>query len=147
MKTFPFTSVHHYLDTVFVNSVNPSEQEVKQAKCDYWKLYHSYYRKQRRKRKKEFTLGFDKKTLIRIHQRKEKLSVSEFLYKSVNNAIGNNAHILFDLSQLEILHQKLMELISLVEELLEQEDTQIIESVLIRLEHLEQQFLTYTKQL
>lgn len=147
MKTFPFTSVHHYLDTVFANRVNPSEQEVKQAKCDYWKLYHSYYRKQRRKRKKEFTLGFDKKTLIKIHQRKEKLSVSEFLYKSVNNAIGDSARIIFDSSQLEILHQKLMELISLVEELLEQEDTQIKESVLIRLEHLEQQFLTFTKQL
>lgn len=138
---FQYTSVHQYLDAVLKNNPNASVQEVKEAKAQYWKQYYAHYRRKRRKLRKEFTLSFDKKQLELIHQKRMQLSVSEFLYSCVFEALSTSNVSIVNADMLSPLHQKLMELISLLEESLDNESKYDFESLLIRIEQLEEQFL------
>lgn len=142
MGAFRYTSVHQYLDEVVGKIANPTDLEIKRAKKAYLKLYYTHYRKQKRRTRKEFTLGFYSDQLEQIHQKREKLSVSEFLYNCVFLTLKNDAISFANNHQLDELYQKVMELISLVEELLEEHTHQKMEEVLLRLETIEEQFAT-----
>lgn len=137
---FPYKSVHEYLDKVLILVPNPSHEQIKEVKQAYWKLYYRHYRQQKRKTRKEFTLGFNKQRLQVINDKKGALSESKFLYLIIDRELESRAPIFNNEEQLSELHLKLMRLISLVEELLDNETTDNINKILERLETLENSF-------
>ena len=140
MSDFEYTSVHQYLDCVLQNNPKATHLQVKNAKRQYWKLYYSYYRKQKRKHRKEFTLGFYKEQLEKIHQKKGTQTISRFLYQTIEKELQSETKPKFDSDIIPTIHLQLMQLITLVEELLETTDTENITHVLTRLEQLENSF-------
>lgn len=139
-KTFPYTSLHDYLDTALSHIDNPSHQEIKQAKRDYWKQYYSHYRRQKRIVRKEYTLGFDAGSLKELQQKKGDLSVSQFLYQIVEQAIDGKHPTVQDKTLLGNIDRQLMQLINLLEDLLASEHTELNEQVLEQIENLETLF-------
>lgn len=139
-EPFPYTSLHDYLDTMLSHIENPSHGQIKQAKRNYWKLYHTHYRRQKRKVRREFTLGFGPDVLERILQKKGDLSVSLFLYRAVEQAIGNGHSVPGDREVLGRVDRQLMHLIDLIEDLLASEKTGLDGQVLEKIEALEMQF-------
>lgn len=140
--TFPYKGLHDYLDTVFASKNHVTEEEIIAEKKAYWKLYYRHYRKYRRTHvKREFTLGFDKQALKLMHQKRKDLSISEFLYACIYTILTGEKYHLLDTKPIDKLHQQLMELISLIEELLEDYDIEMNQEILSRLENIEQQFL------
>jgi len=131
-----YKSVHEYLDIVFANVVDPSSADIVKAKADYWKWYRLEYQKQRRTKVKEFTLGFDAETMQDIHNKRNGLSVSEFLYQSVYGAIQSEQGVT-DTTLLGVIQQQQLQIIMLLERFLERNDTPLTESVLERMELLE----------
>lgn len=139
-KPFPYTSLHNYLDTTLSHIDNPSHQEIKQAKRDYWKQYYTHYRRQKRNVRKEYTLGFDVDILKQLQQKKGNLSVSQFLYQIVEQAIDEKCPTTQDKTLLGNIDRQLMQLINLLEDLLELENTELNEQVLEQIENLETLF-------
>jgi len=140
MKTvFQYTSVHEYLDEVFSDVLAPTHQQIADAKKRYWRLYLDAYQQKRRSRIKEFTLGFDTEKMQVIHQKRNALSVSEFLYHCVFNALETEA--LMEGKLLQTIHANQLEIITVLEELLEQKDDELTESYLEKMEMLELQIL------
>lgn len=136
---FPYTSLHEYLETVLSTMDNPSHQQIKEAKRAYWKHYYKVYRRNQRQVRKEYTLGFGADALKRIQQKKGKLSVSKFLYLVIDRELQSNEVVCNNREVLSSLHQHLMELITLVEELLDSDGSKAIDGILERLDVLEEQ--------
>ena len=147
MEVFKYKSVHQYLDEVLGTIKNPTDSQIKKAKQEYWKIYYGYYRKQKRKTRKEFTLGFYPDQLEQIHQKRMQLSVSEFLYNCVFQILNDTSVSISESNQIDQLYKRIMELISLVEELLDEYHHQKIEEVLLRLETIEDKFTTLPKSI
>ncbi|WP_335974018.1 hypothetical protein [Gaetbulibacter jejuensis] len=139
-KPFPYTSLHDYLDTALSHIDNPSHQEIKQAKRNYWKQYYTHYRRQKRIVRKEYTLGFDTHSLKQLQQKKGNLSVSQFLYQIVEQAIDGKRQTVQDKTLLGNIDRQLMKLINLLEDLLASEHTELNEQVLEQIENLETLF-------
>jgi len=139
-EAFPYKSVHEYLDDVLSSVSNPSYEQIKLTKLDYWKCYYTHYRKQKRKTRKEFTLGFDKERLKLINDKKGTLTVSKFLYLIIDRELESNDVIFNDKEQLSELYLLLMKLISSVEELLDNDASKSVTEILYRLENLEETF-------
>lgn len=135
-----FKNVHQYLDTVLKDISNPTNAEVKQAKRAYWKLYYTHYRKEKRKIRKEFTLGFSIERLQEIHQKRGTQSVSEFLYHSIDKELKSENTFFYNADILSALHLQLMQLITLIEELLDTSETEDVTEILGRLEQVENSF-------
>lgn len=140
--SFPYTSIHQYLDIVLQNHPKASPIEVETAKKTYWKLYYAYYRKQKRKKRKEFTLGFYPKQLKEIKSKKDNRSVSRFLYDCVEIVLQEDIIAPYDKEALARIHLQLMQLITLVEELIDTTETNNSHKLLERLEQLETDFST-----
>lgn len=140
MESFTYTSLHQYLETVLKDVSNPTNAEVKQAKRTYWKLYYTYYRKEKRKIRKEFTLGFSMERLQEIHQKRGTQSVSEFLYQSIDKELQSENDFFYNTDVLSALHLQLMQLITLIEELLDTNENEDVTEVLERLEQVENSF-------
>ncbi len=142
MKTkFPYTSLHHYLDTVLSSIDNPSRQQIKDAKRDYWKLYYKFYRREKRKYRKEFTLGFKTDELHKIKNKKGKLSVSEYLYQTIEQSLQDPSKPIVNNSKLLCsIDKQLMELVDLLEDVIVSGSNKLNTSVLEKIEHLENQF-------
>ncbi|WP_299884260.1 hypothetical protein [uncultured Lacinutrix sp.] len=136
-----YSNIYEYMDMVFEANTNPTKAEIIEAKKQYYKLWHREYNRKRRKTRKEFRLGFDVKTLGRIKQEKGTRTVSKYLYDAVFNALDGGSKSDFDNEQLVVIHQKLMQLIALTEEVLERngESTEV-EETLERIESLELEF-------
>ena len=145
LNNFPYTSLHNYLDVALSDIENPSHTQIKESKREYWKLYYTHYRQQKRKTRKEYTLGFDAEGLRQIGLKKESLSVSQYLYQAVEQAISDNRQSFYDKAVLGKIDQHLMHLIDLVEELIASESTALNERVLERIELLERQFFKLLK--
>jgi hypothetical protein len=137
MGEFEFTSVHQYLDAVLQNNSNASDTQIKEAKKAYWKLYYSAYRKQKRKSRKEFTLGFYKEQLTKINQKRGTQTVSKFLYKTIEKELQSDSKSNVDADSIAEIHLALMQLITLIEELLGHTDSDKMASVLDQLDALE----------
>ena len=138
-SVFKYNSLYEYLEMALANLPQPTHKQIKQAKKEYWRLWFKHYHRQRRENRKEFTLGFGRQSLQLIHQKRGKLSISKFLYQAVASALDSNT-IAIDKELLDAIHLHLMELISLVEELLDNESVEVTETMLERLETLELQF-------
>ncbi|WP_339810429.1 hypothetical protein [Zunongwangia profunda] len=119
LKEQTYNSLHEYLETVLKSIPNPTALQVVEAKRTYWKIYYTQYRKEKRKIRKEFTLSFDNSKLKLIHQKKGSLTVSEFLYQSVDMALDSNQNMSYDKKLLGAIDQHLVQLIDLLEELSE----------------------------
>jgi hypothetical protein len=140
MKNFEYTSVHQYLDCVLQNNPNASHAEIKEAKKAYSKLYYSHYRKQKRKSRKEFTVGFYKEQLEKIHQKRGTQTVSKFLYQTIKKELQSDSKPSFDADVMAAIHLELMQLITLIEELLENTDSDKMTTALDQLAALEDSF-------
>jgi hypothetical protein len=140
MGGFEYTSVHQYLDCVLQNNPNASHAEIKEAKKAYSKLYYSHYRKQKRKNRKEFTVGFYKEQLEKIHQKRGTRTVSKFLYQTIKKELQSDSKPSFDADVMAAIHLELMQLITLIEELLENTDSDKMAVALNQLEQLEDSF-------
>lgn len=132
-----YTSLYQYLDEVLSDVENPSKEQIQQAKNAYWKLWFTHYRRQRRKQRKEFTLSFDAQTLKHINDKKGTQSVSQFLYTSIYRALSSENASAIDTKLLAEVNQQLMQVINLLEELLENNATELTLKILERLEQLE----------
>ncbi|WP_299116410.1 hypothetical protein [uncultured Winogradskyella sp.] len=139
-----FNSIYEYLDMVFEANTNPTKAEIIEAKKQYYKLWHKAYNRKRRKTRKEFRLGFDINTLGRIKREKGTRTVSKYLYDAVFNALDGGSKSDFDNEQLVTIHQKLMQLIALVEQVLDSGESLELENLLERIEQLELQFSKLT---
>lgn len=137
---FKYNSVHDYLESVLSTISNPTHLQIKEAKREYWKQYYTHYRQGKRQIRKEFTLGFEKHLLQVIHRKKGTLSVSKFLYQLIDKALASSESTFYNTELVAELHLKLMQLISLIEELLDNENTEINEDVIERLDILEHTF-------
>ena len=131
-----YNSIHAYLDAVFADIANPSDTAIAKAKADYWKLYRHNYQKDRRANIKEFTLGFDGEALLKIDNKRQELSVSEFLYQCVYRALKTSKSVM-DNKLLGVIQQQQLQIIMQLETLLEGEDTLVTETILERMEVLE----------
>lgn len=140
MNSFEYTSVHQYLDCVLHNNPNATHAQIREAKKAYWKLYYSYYRKQKRKNRKEFTLGFYKEQLEKINLKRGKLTISKFLYKAIYKELMSDTKSVFSEDEISTTHLHLMQLISTVEELLEDSESKELAFVLEKMEEFEEFF-------
>ncbi|WP_396602075.1 hypothetical protein [Algibacter sp. R77976] len=141
MESFSFSSLHDYLDCAFKDNPNPSWDEIKNAKKEYWKIYYKHYRREKRIKRKEFSLGFYSKQLQLIHQKRGDKSVSQFLYDAVNRQLKSQETPHVDTEIISEVHQQLRTLINLVEESLDNEVSDALEDVLERFDKLEDNFL------
>jgi hypothetical protein len=83
-------SLHDYLDAIFKDS-SPSENEITQAKKDYWKAYNTRLKQGKRKQNKEVTISLNKETLERLNQ---KLATTESISHYIQNLIKTNLQII-----------------------------------------------------
>lgn len=135
-----YNSVHEYLDDVFKNT-DPSDEQIIQAKKQYWKLWFRYYHRKRRSIIKEFTLGFNKKTLQDIKNKKRSnQSTSDFLYEAIKQVLAQDLKPAPNEDIMSQVALTLMQLIDLVEEHIDTTDSQLSRETLQRLEKLERQF-------
>lgn len=137
MGEFEYTSLHQYLDIVLQNNPNASDTQIKEAKKAYWKLYYSNYRKKKRKSRKEFTLGFYKEQLTKINQKRGTQTVSKFLYKTIEKELQSDYKPNIDEDGIAEINLALMQLITLVEELLDNTDLDKMATALDQLDALE----------
>ncbi len=141
MEPFSFSSLYEYLDCAFKDNPNPSWDEIKYAKKEYWKIYYKHYRREKRIKRKEFSLGFYPKQLEQIHQKRGDKSVSQFLYDAVNRQLTSQETLQVDTDVFREVHQQLRTLINLMEESLDNEASDALEELLERIEQLEDSFL------
>lgn len=135
-----YNSIHEYLNDVLGNIENPTDTQIHNAKQAYWKLYFRQYRRDKRKERKEFTLGFSVEILKQINNKRGTLSISQFLYASVEQALANREMPIQDKSMLREINYRLMELIDLLEE-----QAGLPETILEKVEQLEEQFSNLLK--
>ena len=140
MESFEYTSVHQYLDCVLQNNPNASHNQIKEAKKAYWKLYYSHYRKQKRKNRKEFTLGFYNQQLDKIDKKRGKLTISKFLYHAIERELNSETQSIYMVEEIAEIHLELMQLIAMVEEFLDETESDEITSILEKLEKFEISF-------
>ncbi|WP_292942846.1 hypothetical protein [Olleya sp. UBA1516] len=141
MEPFSFSSLHEYLDCAFKDNPNPSWDEIKNAKKEYWKIYYKHYRREKRIKRKEFSLGFYPKQLTLIHQKRGGKSISKFLYDAVNTQLTSQDAPQVDTKVFSEVHQQLRTLINLMEESLDNEASDALEEMLERFEKIEDSFL------
>lgn len=141
MESFSFSSLHEYLDCVFKDNPNTSWDDIKEAKKEYWKIYYKHYRREKRIKRKEFSLGFYPKQLQLIHQKRGDKSVSQFLYNAVNRQLTSQEAPPVDTEVFRELHQQLRTFINLLEESLDNEASDALEELLERFEKLEENFI------
>ena len=90
MEPGNYKSLHDYLDAIFKDS-SPSENEIIQAKKDYWKAYNTKLKQGKRKQNKEVTISLNKETLERLNQ---KLATTESISHYIQNLIKTNLQII-----------------------------------------------------
>lgn len=133
-----YKSLHAYLDAVLHQIPHPTHADIKNAKREYWKLWYRHYRREKRKIRKEYTLGFDATTVRDIHNKRGKLSVSEFLYSCVFGALYEEKPLLQDQELLNEIHSALMQLLNVLEEAIE--DEIVLPNIPEQLSQIEAQF-------
>jgi len=112
-------SLHSYLDAVFKNVTQPSNDVIIAVKREYWRQWYRQYRKTYRKDLKEYRLHFDAETLELIKERKGKLSISKFLYQSVLHTLEAEKEIAVPHRQLETISHQLLKITYLLEEMID----------------------------
>ena len=138
-----YNSLHEYLDDVFKDK-QASRAEIKEAKREYWKLWYRHYRKEERKRKREFTLRLHPQEIEQMDEKRGELSYSQFLYMAVRQAIISRKEPQCDPRAYGHIKQLLMEVINLLEELINEGGGELTEEILIKMEKLQEDFELFT---
>lgn len=87
---FPYKSLHDYLDKVF-SGTTPTENEIIQAKKQYWKAYNTRLKQNQRKKRKEVTIALDKKLWeALLEKRKPNQSVHDYIKELLTHHIDNS---------------------------------------------------------
>ena len=83
MEPIDFTSVHDYLDKLFAD-IEPSKQQIVQAKKVYWRAYNTDLKRRKRKSHPCFQISFSKEELSLLRERLRKgESVSQYIHQLV----------------------------------------------------------------
>lgn len=90
MEPGNYKSLHDYLDAIFKDS-SPSENEIIQAKKDYWKAYNTKLKQAKRKKTKEVTISLNKETLELLNQ---KLIAGESISSYIQKLLKTNLQII-----------------------------------------------------
>lgn len=90
MEPGNYKSLHDYLDVIFKDS-SPSENEIIQAKKDYWKAYNTKLKQDKRKKTKEVTISLNKETLELLIQ---KLVAGESISSYIQRILKTNLQII-----------------------------------------------------
>ena len=90
MEPGNYKSLHDYLDAIFKDS-SPSDNEIIQAKKNYWKAYNNKLKQAKRKQNKEVTISLNKETLELLNQ---KLATTESISHYIQNRIKTNLQII-----------------------------------------------------
>ena len=90
MEPGNYKSLHDYLDAIFKDS-SPSENEIIQAKKDYWKAYNTKLKQAKRKKTKEVTISLNKETLELLNQ---KLITGESISSYIQKLLKTNLQII-----------------------------------------------------
>jgi hypothetical protein len=86
---FPYKSLHDYLDKVF-SGTSPSENEIAEAKKEYWKAYNTHLKQNQRRKRKEVTLALDKKEWQSLLERlNPNQSLHAYIKKLLTHHIDN----------------------------------------------------------
>ncbi|MBI4946485.1 MAG: hypothetical protein HY840_08805 [Bacteroidetes bacterium] len=108
------TSLWAYLDSVGVLE-NGTEEEIKQAKKQYWKKYFLQYKQNRRKDRPEFPIGLSKKNgeyeRIKRAASSHNMTTSSFLKKSALAYI-NKVYLVPDRQQVSGIEQMLSQILN-----------------------------------
>ncbi len=102
---FPYKSLHEYLDKIFMN-LTPSENEIAQAKKEYWKAYNTRLKQHQRKKRKEITISLDKRQWESLlEKRKPNQSIHDYIKEWLTHHIYNSPvkpnTIIHDTTQIE----------------------------------------------
>ena len=121
MEPGNYKSLHDYLDAIFKDS-SPSENEIIQAKKDYWKAYNRKLKQDKRKKTKEVTISLNKETLELLIQ---KLVAGESISSYIQRILKTNLQIIDTTSSFEKelglkIEQQLFIIIDYLESLLYQ---------------------------
>ena len=90
MEPGNYKSLHDYLDAIFKDS-SPSENEIIQAKKDYWKAYNTRLKQAKRKQIKEVTISLNKETLELLNL---KLVAGESISSYIQRILKTNLQII-----------------------------------------------------
>ncbi len=92
MKPISFTSVHDYLDRLFTG-MEPSKQDIIDAKKVYWRAYNTDLIRRKRKAYPTFQISFSKEELLLIREKLQQgQSVSKFVYQLVVEHLNNHTY-------------------------------------------------------
>lgn len=121
MEPGNYKSLHDYLDAIFKDS-SPSDNEIIQAKKDYWKAYNRKLKQDKRKKNKEVTISLNKETLELLNQ---KLIAGESISSYIQRILKTNLQIIDTTSSFEKelglkIEQQLFIIIDYLESLLYQ---------------------------
>ena len=90
MELGNYKSLHDYLDAIFKDS-SPSDNEIIQAKKNYWKAYNKKLKQAKRKQNKEVTISLNKETLELLNQ---KLITGESISSYIQKLLKTNLQII-----------------------------------------------------
>lgn len=90
MEPGNYKSLHDYLDAIFKDS-SPSDNEIIQAKKNYWKAYNKKLKQAKRKQNKEVTISLNKETLELLNQ---KLITGESISSYIQKLLKTNLQII-----------------------------------------------------
>ena len=134
-----YNSLHEYLDDVFKDK-QPSRNEIKKAKREYWKIWYRFYRREERKRKREFSLRLHPDEIEQMDRIKGDLGYSQFLYKAVRKSLLSKEEPRTDPQEFAKIKQLLMQVINLLEEHIENDKSELTSEILSEMEKLEEDF-------
>ncbi len=132
---FKYASIHEYLNEVLPQKKNLNNNDIVKAKKEYWRLYHKYYNKERRKKYKEFTIGISLATLEKINTQRGKLSVTKHIKNILLKSLNENCSV--PDNDFEQVQQKIMSLIFQIDEYLDNRHIESLENIRDSLENIE----------
>ena len=139
-----YDSLFKFLEDKLKDIRNPSDDFIIQLKRKYWREYFYHYRKNYRQKFQEVTLRFDKKSVEKINAKKGSQALSQFLYNSIDMALESNQNRGGDKEALGQINLSLMNVIHLLEEIIDTNNSILTEEILERIEELEKQFKLLT---
>lgn len=144
MRSKKYNTLFEFLDEKLKNIKNPSDEFIIDLKKQYWRDYFYHYRKNYRQKFQEVTLRFDKKSVEKINAKKGSQSLSQFLYNCIDLALESNQNKVGDKEALGQINLSLMNVIHLLEEIIDTNNSILTEEILERIEELEKQFKLLT---
>lgn len=140
MEKRKYNTLFEFLDDNLKDVKNPSDEFIIDLKKKYWRDYFYHYRKNYRQKFQEVTLRFSKKNIEKINAKKGSQALAQFLYDCIDLALESNQNGIVDKETLGKINLNLMNVINILEEIIDTNNTTLTEVVLERIEELEKQF-------